>query len=115
MDPKPRHSYITTQFTKIHKLTQIMISKINSIFGLSSTSRRTNDGGRGSARRDSTRLGAEQGRGAGLAMGALRLWSTTATTTAVSSGGEVSARKKGVRRESELHGGRKGEGSAGPL
>jgi hypothetical protein len=32
-----------------------------------------------------------------------------------SSNGEVSARKKGARRESELGGGRKGEDSAGPL
>jgi hypothetical protein len=32
-----------------------------------------------------------------------------------SSGGKVSARKKGVRRENELGGGRKGDGSTGPL
>jgi hypothetical protein len=115
MDPKSRHSHITTQFTKIHKLTQIMILKINSIFGLSSTSRRKDDDGQGLARRDSMSLGAEHGRGVGLAMGTLRLWSTTTTTTTVSSGGKVTVRKKGARRESELGGGRKGEGSAGPL
>jgi hypothetical protein len=74
MNPKSRHSHITTKLTKLHKLTQIMISKINSIFGLSSTSRRTDDGGRGS--------GAWQGEGLGTA-GSVRLGRGSGTSPVI--------------------------------